>query len=107
MLHTTMIDVGNWIGVKKIQFQYSHYEGMGVPITWEILNRSRRPSNDDLFSYFYDWTTEDEYNSALAVERMGYCVTKIEYAQSNAIEKIMVSILIYFVCWNHILHEFV
>ncbi len=54
MLHTIMIDVGNWIGVKKMQFQYSHYEGMGVPITWEILNRSQRPSNDDLFPYFYD-----------------------------------------------------
>jgi hypothetical protein len=29
----------------------------------------------------------DEYKSALAVERMGCCVTKIEYAQSNGIEK--------------------
>ncbi len=29
----------------------------------------------------------DEYKSALAVESTGCCVTKIEYAQSNGIEK--------------------
>jgi hypothetical protein len=34
-----------------MQFQYSNYEGMGVPISREILNRSQRPSNDDSFPY--------------------------------------------------------
>ncbi len=29
----------------------------------------------------------DEYKSALAVESMGCCMTRIEYAQSNGIEK--------------------
>jgi hypothetical protein len=72
---------------------------MGVPITWEILNRSQRPSNDDSLPYFYDRTTEDEYKSALAVESMGCCVTKTEYAQSKNYRKIMISVLIYFVQW--------
>jgi hypothetical protein len=80
-----------------MQFQHSNYEGMGVHITWKILNRSCRPRNDDSFLYFYDGTTEDKYKRALAVESTGCCVTNIEYAQSNAIEKIMVSVLIYFV----------
>jgi hypothetical protein len=56
---------------------------MGVPITLEMLKRSQRPSNDDLFCYFYDRTTEAECKSALAVESTGCCVTKIEYAQSR------------------------
>jgi hypothetical protein len=29
----------------------------------------------------------DEYKSALAVESTGCCVTKVEHAQSNGIEK--------------------
>ncbi len=66
---------------------------MGAPIFQEIITRCRRPSNDDVFPYFYDGTTMDEYKSALAVESMGCCVTKIEYAQSNGIEK-NVSVLI-------------
>jgi hypothetical protein len=70
---------------------------MGVPITWKILYRSRRPCNDNSLLYFYDRTTKDEYKSALAVESTGCCVTKIEYAQLNAIEKILVGVLIYFV----------
>ncbi len=85
---------------KKLQFQYSNYEGMDVPISREILNRSWRPSNDDLFPYFYDGTTMDDYKSALAVESMGCSVTKIEYAQLNGIEK-MVCVLILFIQWNH------
>jgi hypothetical protein len=44
---------------------------MGRPITWEILKGSQRPSNDGLFPYFYDKTTEAEYKSALAVESTG------------------------------------
>jgi hypothetical protein len=70
---------------------------MGVPITWKILKRSQRPSTNNLFPYFYDRTTEDEYKGVLAVESTGCCATKIEYAQSNAIEEGVVSVLIYFV----------
>jgi hypothetical protein len=73
--------------LKKMQFKYSNYEGMGVPISRETLNRSQRPINDDLFPYFYDGTTMDECKSVSAVESMGCCMTKIEYAQSNGIEK--------------------
>jgi hypothetical protein len=35
--------------LKKLQIQYSNYEGMGVPISTEILTRSQRPFSDDLF----------------------------------------------------------
>jgi hypothetical protein len=69
---------------------------MGVLVSREILNRSQRQSNDDSFPYFYDGTTMDEYKSAFAVKSMGCCVTKIEYARSNGIKKI-VSILILFI----------
>ncbi len=99
--------LGNWFGVLKMQFKYSHYEGMGVPIMWGILKRSWQPSNDNLFPYFYDRSTKDEYKSALAVESTGCCVTKIEYAQSNAIEEGVLTVLIYFVQWVHTCHEFV
>ncbi len=69
---------------------------MGVPISREILNRSQRPSNDDSFPYFHDGTTMDDYKSALAVESMGCCVIKVEYAQLNGIEK-MGCVLILFI----------
>ena len=67
---------------KKVKFQHSNYEGMGVPISKEILTRSWRPFSDDLFPYFYDGTTMDNYHSALAVERTGCCVTKMEHANT-------------------------
>jgi hypothetical protein len=69
----------------------------GVPIMWEILKSSQIPNNDDLFPYFYDRTTEDEYKTVLVVESMGCCVANIEYAQSNAIEEGVMNVLIYFV----------
>ena len=51
--------------LKKMQFHYQQNECMGVPITWDILHRSRRPSIDDIFPYFYDnRTTEAEYQRA-------------------------------------------
>jgi hypothetical protein len=56
-----------------------------------ILTRSRRPFSDDLFPYFYDGRTIDYYHSALALERMDCCVTKMEYASSNGIGKYFVS----------------
>ncbi len=60
---------------------------MGVPILRDILTRCQRRSNAELFPYFYDRTTMDEYNSALAVESTGCCVTKFEYAKLSGIEK--------------------
>jgi hypothetical protein len=62
---------------KKLQFQYSNYEGMGVPISREILTRSQRPFYDDLFPYFYAGSTMDKYKRAVAVESMGCCVTRL------------------------------
>ncbi len=83
--------------LKKLQFQYSNYKGMGVPILKEILTRSRRPFSDDLFPYFYDGTTMDDYHSALAVERTGCCVTKMEHANTNGIGKYVLSFLFRFI----------
>jgi hypothetical protein len=79
--------LGIGLELKKLQFQYSNYEGMGVPISTEILTRCQQPFSDGLFSYFYDGTTMDNYQSALALERMGCCVTKMKYANSNGIGK--------------------
>ena len=77
--------------IKKIQFDYINYEGMGVPIQLDVLERSRKPSNDDLYPYFYDrrtsisllniQTTNVDYEFALQIERGGCCVTTIDYAQ--------------------------
>jgi hypothetical protein len=77
--------------IKKIQFDYINYEGMGVPIQLDVLETSRKPSNDDLYPYFYDrrtsnlllniQTTNDDYELALQIERGGCCVTTIDYAK--------------------------
>jgi hypothetical protein len=73
--------------LNKLQFQYSNYGGVGVPISTEILTRCRRPFSVDLFPYFYDGTTMVDYQSALALERTGCCMTKMEYANSTAFGK--------------------
>ncbi len=79
--------LGIGLELKKLQFQYSNYEGLGVPISTKILTRCRWPFSDDLFPYFYDGTTMDDYQSALALERTGFCVTKMDYANSTAFGK--------------------
>ena len=89
--------LGIGLELKKLQFQYSNYEGMGVPKLTEILTRSQRPFSDDFFPYFYDGTTIDNYQSALALERMGCCVTKMEYANLNGIAKYVVSFFFRFI----------
>ena len=89
--------LGIGLELKKLQFQYSNYEGLGVPISTEILTRCRRPFSDDLFPYFYDGTTMDDYQSALALERTGCCVTKMEYANSTAFGTNIVSFFILFI----------
>ncbi len=67
--------LGIGLELKKLQFQYSNYEGLGVPISTEILTRCHWPFSEDLFPYFYGGTTMDDYQSALALERTGCCVT--------------------------------
>ena len=72
--------------IKKLQFQYTHYEGMGVPINRRVLDRARKPSLDDVYPYFYyreSETTNDDYESALKIERRNCCVTTIEYANEK------------------------
>jgi len=97
--HYDDMSLGIGLELKKMQFHYQQNECMGVPITWDILNRSRRPSVDDLFPYFYDnRTTEADYQSAKMVELMGCCVTKVEYEISNKdqVEEIMASAFVVF-----------
>jgi len=82
---------------------------MGVPITWDILQRSRRPSIDDIFPcFYYNRTTEAEYQRAKMVEFMECCVTKVEYAISNRgqIEEVMVSCLFHVFKLFHFSDEF-
>jgi hypothetical protein len=82
---------------------------MGVPITWDILHRSRRPSIDVEFPFFYDnRTTEAEYQRGKMVEFMECCVTKIKYALSNKdqIEEGMVSSFFWYVERFHLFNEF-
>jgi hypothetical protein len=64
MYATYYNDDDNTLGIglelKKLQFQYSNYKGMGVPISTEILTGSWRPLYDDLFLIFIteqQWTT--------------------------------------------------
>jgi hypothetical protein len=58
--------------------EYQHYDGMGVPITWEILQQSRKPNDYDDYPYLYGGTTEEDYRFALAVEERKCCVTYSE-----------------------------
>ncbi len=76
-----------WEIVAVAHIQYRNYEGLGVPISTEILTRCHQPFSDDLFPYFYDGTIMDNYPSALAFERTGCCVTKMEYANLTAFGK--------------------
>ena len=80
---------------------------MGVPISTEILTRCRQPFSDDLFPYFYDGATMDNYQNALALERTGCCVTKMEYANLTAFGKNIVSFFILFIQSIQLLHDYV
>jgi hypothetical protein len=103
--HYEDMSLGIGLELKKMQFYYQQNECMGVPISWDILQRSRRPSIDDVFPFFYDSnrTTEAEYQRAKMVELMKCSVTKVEYAISNRdqIEEEMVSCLFRVSpCWS-------
>jgi hypothetical protein len=41
---------------------------------WEILTRSRHPSDDDVFPYLYEGTIEEDYQVAISVEETDCCV---------------------------------
>jgi hypothetical protein len=56
---------------------------MGVPITWEMLELSWRPSHDELFPYRYQETMGDDYQLGLIVEKTDYCVTVAQYSDAN------------------------
>jgi hypothetical protein len=56
-----------------MQLEYRHHEGMGVPITWDLLTRSRRPRDDDVFPYIYKGTNEKDYQLADTAEQKMLC----------------------------------
>ncbi len=66
---------GIGMGLKRIQLAYRHYEGMGVPISGDLLSRSRKPNFEGVFPYLYDGTTNEDYNLALSVETSNRSVT--------------------------------
>ena len=96
--------LGIGLELKKLQFQYIPYEGLGVPIMRDILDRCRSHMHAGVYPYFYDRTTEDEYQSALSIESTSCCVTMIEYAQSK---EGVVSVLMYIVQCIHDVKEFI
>jgi hypothetical protein len=79
--------LGIGLELKKLQFKSSNHEGMGVPVLTEILDTCRIHFSQYLFPYLYDRTRIKDYNSALAIERTGCCVTKMEYATATDIGK--------------------
>jgi hypothetical protein len=68
---------------KRMQLAYQNYEGMGVPISGEILSRSRKPIQDDVFPYLCEGTTEEDNNLGLSVEKSNCCVTFSEFFTSK------------------------
>ena len=63
--------------------EYQHYDGMGVPITWKILQQSRKPSDYNDYPYLYEGTTEEDYRFAISVEERKFCVTYSEMSTSK------------------------
>jgi hypothetical protein len=67
--------LGIGMELKRIQLAYRHYEGMGVPISGEILSRSSKRNFDGVFPYLYDRTTKEDYKLALSLETSNRSVT--------------------------------
>jgi len=63
--------------------EYQHYDGMGVPITWEIFKQLRKPSDYDDYPYLYEGTTEEDCSLALLLEEKKCCVTYSELSTSK------------------------
>jgi hypothetical protein len=78
-------DESSGIGMelKRMQSAYQNYGGMGIPISGEILSRSKKPNCDDVFPYLYEGTTEEDYKLALSVEKSNCCVTFSEFFTSK------------------------
>jgi hypothetical protein len=74
---------GIGMALNGMQLAYQNYEGMGVPISGEILSRSRKSNLDGVFPYLYEGTTEEDYNLALSVEKSNCCVTFSEFFTSK------------------------
>jgi hypothetical protein len=62
---------------------YHYHDGMKVPITWEILKQSRKPSDYNDYPYQYEGTTEEDYRFALSIEEGKCCVNYSEMSTSK------------------------
>jgi hypothetical protein len=69
--------------LKRIQLAYRHYESMGVPISGDLLSRSKKPNFDGVFPYLYDGTTKEDYNLALSAETSNCSVTLSKFFSSK------------------------
>ena len=58
---------------------------MGVPVLTKILDSCQSNLSQEQFPYLYDMTRMEDYNTALAIERAGCCVTKMEYVTATDI----------------------
>jgi hypothetical protein len=94
--------LGIGLELKKLQFKYSNYEKMGVPVLTGILDSCWIYFSRHKFPCLYDMTRMEDYNSALAIERTGCCVTKIEYETATDIGINIVSDSISFFNWIHL-----
>jgi hypothetical protein len=74
-------DESSGIGMelKKIQLAYRHYEGLGVPISGDLLTTSRECNLDRVFPYLYYGTSNNDYKLALKVDRSNCSVTVSEF----------------------------
>ncbi len=82
-LHYNDDDTGIGFELKKIQMEYQSYDGMGVPITWEILEQSRIPSDHNDFPHLYEGKTEEDYRLAVSLEERKCAVTFSELSTSK------------------------
>jgi hypothetical protein len=67
--------------------EYQIYDRMGLPITWETFNKSRKPSDLNEFSYLYEGITEEDYQVAISVEERKCYVTFSEFSTSKEDKK--------------------
>jgi hypothetical protein len=81
--HYNTNDTGIGFELKKMQIEYQHYDGMGVPINWEILKQSRKPSDYNDNQCPYNGTTEEDYRFALLVEERKCCVSYSQMSTSK------------------------
>ncbi len=55
--------LGIGLELKKLQFKYSNYEGMGVHVSTKILDSCQSNLSQKQFPYLYDMTRMEDYNS--------------------------------------------